>query len=65
VKTHCLTTINGADVIQSLLEAAQMNGCGTVVVGRQSHAWRRELSQYQIADELVRKGEGFTVWVAE
>jgi nucleotide-binding universal stress UspA family protein len=65
VKTHFLTTINGEDVIQNLLEAAQTNACDTIVVGRQSHSWLRELVRHHIADELVRKGEGFTIWVVE
>jgi nucleotide-binding universal stress UspA family protein len=65
VKTHVLTTINGEDVIQNLLEAAQTNACDTIVVGRQSHAWLRELVQHHIADELVRQGEGLTIWVVE
>jgi nucleotide-binding universal stress UspA family protein len=65
VKTHFLTTVNGEDVIQNLLEAAQTNACDTIVVGRQSHSWLRELVQHHLADELVRKGEGFTIWVVE
>jgi nucleotide-binding universal stress UspA family protein len=65
VETHFLTTINGEDVIQNLLEAAQTSACDTIVVGRQSHSWLRELVQHHVADELVRKGEGFTIWVVE
>jgi nucleotide-binding universal stress UspA family protein len=65
VETHFLTTIDGEDFIQNLLEAAQTNACDTIVVGRQSHSWLRELVQHHLADELVRQGEGFTVWVVE
>jgi nucleotide-binding universal stress UspA family protein len=59
VEAHFLTTIDGEDLIQNLLEAARTNACDTIVVGRQSHSWLRELVQHHIADELVRKGEGF------
>jgi nucleotide-binding universal stress UspA family protein len=65
VETHVLTTIDGEDLIQNLLEAARTNACDTIVVGRQSHSWLRELVQHHLADELVRKGEGFTLWVVE
>ena len=65
VETHVLTTIDGEDLIQNLLEAARTNACDTIVVGRQSHFWLRELVQRHLADELVRQGEGFTVWVVE
>jgi nucleotide-binding universal stress UspA family protein len=65
VKTHFLTTIGGEGLIQNLLEAARTNACDTIVVGRQSHSWLRELLQHHVADELVRKGEGFTIWVVE
>jgi nucleotide-binding universal stress UspA family protein len=65
VETHVLTTIDGEDLIQNLLKAARTNACDTIVVGRQSHSWLRELVQHHLADELVRQGEGFTVWVVE
>ena len=65
VDTHFLTTIDREDLIQNLLEAARTNACDTIVVGRQSHSWLRELVQHHLADELVRKGEGFTLWVVE
>jgi nucleotide-binding universal stress UspA family protein len=65
VETHFLTTVDGEDLIQNLLEAARTNACDTIVVGRQSHSWLRELVRHHVADELVRQGEGFTVWVVE
>ena len=65
VETYFLTMIDGEDLIQNLLEAARTNACDTIVVGRQSHSWLRELAQHHLADELVRKGEGFTIWVVE
>jgi nucleotide-binding universal stress UspA family protein len=65
VETHFLTTVDGEDLIQNLLEAARTNACDTIVAGRQSHSWLRELVRHHVADELVRQGEGFTVWVVE
>jgi nucleotide-binding universal stress UspA family protein len=65
VKTHVVSTTSREDVIRNLLEAAQTNTCDTIVVGRQSHSWLRELVQPHLADELVRKAAGFTIWVVE
>jgi nucleotide-binding universal stress UspA family protein len=65
VKTHVVSTISGEDVIRNLLEVAQTNTCDTIVVGRQSHSWLRELVQHHLADELIRKAAGFTMWVVE
>ena len=48
-----------------LLEIARKHDCATIVVGRNALPWYRELLHHHIADELVRKAQGFTVWVVE
>lgn len=42
-----------------------MNARDSIVVGRRSHSWLREVVQHHIADELVRQGASFTIWVVE
>lgn len=37
----------------------------TIVVGRQSFSRLRDLFHYHVANELVRKGQGFSIWVVE
>lgn len=51
--------------VSGLLQAAQEHGCGTIVVGRSTLPWHREMFHHHFADELLRKAEGFTVWVVE
>ena len=48
-----------------LLDAAREQSCETVVLGRNALSWSRELFHHHIADELIRKAEGYTVWVVE
>jgi len=52
-------------LVEGLLDAARDQECGTIVVGRNSLAWHRELLHRHPADELVRKAHGFAVWVVE
>lgn len=45
------------------LEAAREAGCDTIVVGRKSFSWLGEHWHHHVCHEIVRHGEGFTVWV--
>lgn len=48
-----------------LIEAARERGCKTLVVGRNALPWHREVFHHHIADELVEKAKGLTIWVVE
>jgi hypothetical protein len=50
---------------KEILTLARERGCHTIVVGRRSLSWLREFLQTNPADELVRLGKGFTIWVVE
>jgi len=50
---------------KEILRLARERDCQTVVVGRRSLSWLRELLHTNPADELVRLGKGFTTWVVE
>ncbi|HLW65487.1 MAG TPA: universal stress protein [Gemmataceae bacterium] len=55
-----------ADTItKAILDAAKEHHCGTVVVGRKSFSGWQRLFRKQVAEELVRDGEGIAVWVVE
>jgi nucleotide-binding universal stress UspA family protein len=56
---------NHEDLIDDLIGAAKENLCHTIVVGRSAFPWLKELFQRHIADELVRKASGMTIWVVE
>jgi nucleotide-binding universal stress UspA family protein len=57
--------IAGGGIANRLLEVARTSNCDTVVVGRESLSWFRELVQGDLAEELVRRGQGLTIWVVE
>ena len=59
-----VTTMH-AGVAQEALEAASELGCGTIVVGRKSFPWYRELTQQHVADALVQHAENIAVCVVE
>jgi len=39
--------------------------CDTVVIGRKSLSWLGDLIHGDPAEELIRQGKGFTIWVVE
>jgi len=48
-----------------ILRLARARKCDTVVIGKKSLSWLRELIDGNPAEELVRQGKGFTIWVIE
>jgi nucleotide-binding universal stress UspA family protein len=52
-------------LVFELLKLAREEQYGTVVVGRTALPWYRELFHHHLAEQLVRHGEGLSVWVAE
>lgn len=50
---------------KEIIALAREQGCHTIVVGRRSLSWLRQLLQTNPADEIVRLGKGFTTWVVE
>jgi len=59
------SSIHQPDVAREILEAAKNWNCGTLVVGKRAHSWLNELTAKHVGEELVRKGEGFAIWVVE
>jgi nucleotide-binding universal stress UspA family protein len=57
--------MNRKHIAQDLLKTAEEGGYGTVVVGRHSFSGWQRLFKHHVGEELVRKGEGITVWVVE
>lgn len=59
-------TIQGgteSTLAEALLDAARDQECDTIVVGRHSLPWHRELFHQHPADELVRRARDVAVWV--
>ncbi len=65
IETHCADSTNQKDVASTILDTARERGCSTIVVGREAYSKLRELLQHHVADELVRHGQGFAIWVVE
>lgn len=65
VSTSFSSPIHRPDVAYEILTVAQMWNCGTLVVGRQARSWIRELRAVHVGEDLVRRGQGFAIWVVE
>ncbi|MGD0264179.1 MAG: universal stress protein [Candidatus Methylomirabilota bacterium] len=65
LETRFFDPVEGRDAGGEILKIAEARKCHTVVIGRQSPSWFREFVQGDLAEELVRRGKGFTIWVVE
>ena len=65
ISTEFSESIHRPDINRDIIEAAHKLNCGTIVVGRDSSPAFREIFQHHIGEELVRKGQGFAIWVVE
>jgi hypothetical protein len=57
--------VNHEDLTDAILKLAEENACQTIVVGRSSFPWFKETFHRHLADELVSKATGVTIWVVE
>jgi hypothetical protein len=57
--------LDARHIARDTLKMARERGYGTIVVGRHSFAGLRRLFSHDVGGELVRTGEGVTVWVVE
>jgi K+-sensing histidine kinase KdpD len=62
VTTHLLVPPPEQDLEASIISVAQAEGCGTIVVGRESFSWWQELFQGHVADKLLEQDHTFTLW---
>lgn len=65
ITTEFFAPASGRKTADALLKLARANRCKTVVVGRRSVPWLRKLLNKELAQELVQRGTGFTIWVVE
>lgn len=65
VSTSFSSPIHRPDVAQEILQVAQTWKCGTLVVGRHTRSWIKEIRSTHVGEALVRKGQGFAIWVVE
>ena len=57
--------VNHEDLIDDILKLAEENACQTIVVGRSSFLWFKEMFHRHLADRLVTQATGVAIWVVE
>jgi len=65
VEAHYCYLVDGSRAPQEILKLAKIRKCDTVVIGRASLSWLGKLIDEDPAEEFVRQGKGFTIWVVE
>ena len=65
IEAHYCNLVDASRATQEILSLARSRKCDTVVIGRDSLSWLGELIHGDPAEELVRQGKGFTIWVVE
>lgn len=65
ISTQFATSIGGQDVVTNILETAKVDNCATIIVGRESFTGLQRVFTHHVADELIRRGHGYTIWVVE
>lgn len=65
IEAHYCYLVDGTRATKDILALARAQKCNTVVIGRKSLTWLGKLIDTDPAEELVRQGKGFTIWVVE
>lgn len=65
ISTSFASPIHRPDMAHEILKEAQTWNCGTLVVGRHARSWIREIRAVHVGEDLVRRGQGFAIWVVE
>lgn len=60
-----LEPLDPKNITEHILTIAKERDYGTLVVGRHSFPGLKRLFGNHVAGELVRSGDGFTIWVVE
>jgi nucleotide-binding universal stress UspA family protein len=65
IETKFCFPAEGAATGDEILALARAHKYHTVVIGRGSLSWWRQLVNTDPVEELVRRGKGFTIWIVE
>src|SRR5262245_20274881 len=61
VKTHLAIRVNNESLDASIVQEAHAHQCGTIVVGRESFSWVKELVQEHLAEKLMQGAHDLTL----
>lgn len=56
-------SIHRPDIVHELMETANKQNCGTIVVGRESYSSFKEMFHHHVGEELVRQASSLAIWV--
>src|ERR1700686_1141655 len=65
IEAHYCNLVDASRATEEIRRFARLRKCDTVVIGRESLSWLGGLIRGAPAEELVRQGKGFTIWVVE
>jgi nucleotide-binding universal stress UspA family protein len=63
IRTCTSSPLDAASAADAVLLLARDERCGTIVIGHRAHGWFRGVAGGHLAEQLVRKASGNTVWV--
>lgn len=65
VSPICVEAIHRPDIVRELIETAEKERCGTIVVGKEAYPAFQDMVHQHVGEELVKKASGFVIWVVE
>jgi len=65
VKTELFIPPGEHSLEAGILETARSHDCGTVVIGRETFSWVKELFQSHVADKLIPQAHDLTLWIVQ
>lgn len=65
ITTQFALASNVDALVRDIIKAAEMETCHTIVVGRETFTTLEKIFKKHVADELIRRCPGHTVWVIQ
>jgi nucleotide-binding universal stress UspA family protein len=65
ISTEYSPSVLPSEVVRDIIQAATTWQCDTIAVGRKCCSKFADLTYHHVGEELVEKGQGFTIWVVE
>ena len=65
INTRFAFAYNVDALVTEILQAAKAENCDTIVVGRETFTGLDRIFRHHVADDLIRRGQGYTIWVVE
>lgn len=63
IESRVLVLFHREDLVDEIIKTAHERDCDTIVMGRNSYPWLKELFADHLGDEISRRAKGITVTV--